>query len=173
MGSGTNTADTIYWGKSSGILYNSGSRAVQLLSPERELIEAHSWGSADVGAAQSVSAAIDMSINYDAAGTDSSNPNGEWVNLVNTSSSTVSLDGYHLYTDGTSYMFDGADTLDPGERMRVYRGSGDAGLDRYSGLGEFSNTADEGRLRRNDTAGIATIFSYPASADAADRASQL
>ena len=163
MGEGTNTVDTIYWGKSSGILYNSGSRAIELLAPDREIADAHSWGSADVGADQGVGAAVTLSVNYDAAGSDGSNPNGEWVNVVNNSSSTISLDGYSLYTDGTSYDFDAGDTLDAGERMRVYRGTGaDAGLDRYAPmLNEFSNTADEVELRRNDTGGAVSEFAYP------------
>lgn len=162
MGDGTNTEDTIYWGKDSGILFNSGSRAVQLLSPERALTSGHSWGSADAGV-QSVPAALDISINYDATGTDSANPNGEWVNLENISSSTVSLNGFQLYTDGTAYDFDAGDTLDPGERMRVYRGTGaDSGLDRYApGLNEFANSADEILLRPVGSEGTAKIFSYP------------
>lgn len=163
MGSGTNTENSIYWGEPSGILYNSGSRAVELMSPNRDVVETHSWGSA-TSSAQSVAAAVDMSINYDAAGADADNPNGEWVNLNNLSSSDISLNGYHLYTDGTSYLFDSNDVIDAGERMRVYLGSGtDSGLKRYANgdLNTFNNTADEVELRRNDTGGAVDSFAYP------------
>lgn len=152
MGSGTNSINEMYWNKSKGIMINSGSRSVKLLSPSRDEIECHSWGSASCSK-QSVTAAIDMSINYDAVGSDSSNPNGEWVNLLNTSSSEVSLDGYHLYTDGTSHYFDSSDTILPGERIRVY--AGDAGLN------SFSNTSDEVDLRPNRSATVGDRFSYP------------
>ena len=103
MGTGTDTADSVYWGSAKGILYNSGSRAVELMSPDRNVVETHSWGSADSDA-QSVSAAIDITINYDAEGSDSANPNGEWVNLQNVSSQAISLDDYHVYTDGTEHL---------------------------------------------------------------------
>jgi endonuclease YncB( thermonuclease family) len=166
IGTGTNTADSIYWGKSSGILSNTGSTIVKLLTPGREVVEQHGWGSAASSTKESVSAAIDMSINYDAVGEDGTNPNGEWVNLVNTSSSTVSLNGYHLYSDGTTYQFDSGDILKPGERMRVYRGAGtDSGLNRYSNLGlnDFANEGDEFELRSNATGGAVDIFSFPGS----------
>ncbi|RYE55452.1 MAG: lamin tail domain-containing protein, partial [Rhizobiaceae bacterium] len=102
MGSGTDTANTIYWGNAGGILSNTGSTAVELLSPNRDVIETHSWGAAGSNA-QSVAAAIDLTVNYDAPGIDENNPNGEWVTLTNVSSQTISLAGYHLYTDGTTY----------------------------------------------------------------------
>ncbi|MBX3567661.1 MAG: lamin tail domain-containing protein [Rhizobiaceae bacterium] len=163
MGTGTDTANTLYWGKTAGIIADDGSTPIQLLAPNREVTQYHGWGVAGTNAKQSVAAAIDMSINYDAVGDDAANPNGEWVNLVNTSSSTVSLDGYHLYTDGTTYVFDKDDVLAAGERMRVYRGTGtDSGLDRYSNLNEFSNTADEVELRANN-GGAVDVFAYPAT----------
>ncbi|MCZ4353101.1 lamin tail domain-containing protein [Roseovarius aestuarii] len=163
MGSGTDTADSVYWGSSKGVLYNSGSRAIELMTPNRDIVESHSWGSADSDA-QSVSAALDITVNYDAEGSDASNLNGEWVNLHNTSSQTISLDGYHLYTDGTVYQFDAGDTIASGERLRVYLGNGtDAGLERYANetLNTLSNTADEVELRRNDTNGKVAGFDYP------------
>jgi endonuclease YncB( thermonuclease family) len=164
MGSGKNTDDTVYWGKSSGILANDGTYAVKLLAPDRDLIEYHGWGKAGSATNQSVSAAIEMSINYDAEGDDATNPKGEWINILNTSSSKISLNGYHLYTDGTTYKFDSGDTLKAGERMRIYRGAGtDSGLVRYANLNEFANDGDEIEFRSNFYGGNADLFSYPST----------
>lgn len=158
MGSGTNTTNTMFWGKTKGIMTNSGSRSVKLLSPSRDEIQCHSWGSATC-TTQSVTAAIDMSINYDAIGVDSNNPNGEWVNLLNTSSTEVSLDGYHLYTDGTSYNLN--NTIQPGERLRVYAGT--------AGLNAFSNSTDEIDLRPNGSSIAGDRFSYPCGSNCPPR----
>lgn len=163
IGSGTDTDSAVYWGKSGGILTNDGSRAIDLLTPDRTVVETHSWGSA-ASPEQSVGAAVELSLNYDAVGTDETNPNGEWVNVTNLSSSTISLDGYHLYTDGTSYAFDSGDTIEAGARMRVYLGSGaDNGLNRYAdgALSAFNNDGDEIALRLNATEGVVSSFTFP------------
>lgn len=163
IGSGSNSSTRMYWGKSSGILYNSGSRNVQLLSPQRELVGCYSWGSATCPN-QSVGASVDLSANYDAVGSDSSNPNGEWVNITNNGSAAIDLDPYHLYTDGTSYHFDGGDTLAPGARIRVRLGNGtDSGSFRYANgsLNALANGGDEVELRRNDTGAVVADVSWP------------
>ncbi len=45
IGKGSNTSSKIYWGKSKGILLNSGDREVKLLSPLRHESLCYSWGS--------------------------------------------------------------------------------------------------------------------------------
>lgn len=161
IGNGQDTTDSVYLGFDRGILFNSGSRAIELLTPEREIAETHSWGSAS-SQAQSVAAAIDISFNFDAVGVDDNNPNGEWVNLRNISSQTISLDGLHLYTDGTTYVFDDDDILQAGERLRVHLGDGtDEGLIRFANgaLDLFNNSGDEVELRSNDTGFAIDLFS--------------
>ena len=173
VGSGTDTSDQFYMGFGSGIMFNSGSRAIELLTPDRQTTETHSWGSAN-SVEQSVSAAVDLSVNYDAVGSDDGNPNGEWVNIRNVSSSEISLDGFHLYTDGTSYFFDGGDTIAAGDRMRVYLGNGtDTGLSRFANgaLDSFNNEADEIELRSNETGYAVDQFAYPLQGDYVSEAS--
>lgn len=172
MGSGSNSTTEMYWGKSKGILLNSGSRSVKLLSPQREIVDCHSWGLATCPT-QSVAAAVSMSANFDAAGQDSTNPNGEWINVQNNSSAVVSLDGFHLYTDGSTYAFDAVDTIEPGERLRLWLGSGqdyyDAGNGpgRYASgtLNELANGGDEVDLRRNDSSGSVASVNWPCTPD--------
>ncbi|WP_386685109.1 lamin tail domain-containing protein [Loktanella sp. R86503] len=165
VGSGTDTPGSLYMGFSSGIMYNSGSRAIELLTPDREIAETTSWGQA-VSLDQSVAAAVDLSVNYDAVGADDNNPNGEWVNIRNLSSSTISLDGYHLYTDGTSYHFDSDDTVQAGARIRVYLGNGTdthTSLFASGALDSFNNDGDEVELRSNVTGYAVDQFAYPVS----------
>ncbi len=163
MGTGVNTADTLFWGSTTSVLPASGNLAVHLRSPIGDLVESHSWGTA-TSPAQSVGAAIEMTVNYDADGIDEDNPNGEWINLTNVSSRTISLNGYQIYTDGTAYTFDAGDVLASGARMRVFLGNGvDSGLNRYANgtLNPFPNDADEVELRRTDTGGVVSRFDYP------------
>ena len=163
MGTGVNTADTLYWGSATSVLPASGNLAVHLRSPIGDLVESHSWGTA-TSPAQSVGAAIELTINYDATGIDEDNPNGEWINIVNVSSQVVSLNGYQIYTDGTAYTFDAGDVLAAGARMRIYLGNGvDTGLDRYANgtLNPFPNDTDDVELRRTDTGGVVSRFEYP------------
>ena len=163
MGTGVNTADTYYWGSTTSVLPASGNLAVHLRSPIGDLVESHSWGTA-ASPAQSVGAAIEITVNFDASGIDEENPNGEWINLTNVSSQVVSLDGYQIYTDGTAYTFDAGDVLAAGQRLRIYLGNGaDSGLDRYANgtLNPFPNDADEVELRRTDTGGVVSRFDYP------------
>ncbi len=44
IGKGKNTKTRMYWGKSKGILYNTGSREVELLNPYRHDTKCYSWG---------------------------------------------------------------------------------------------------------------------------------
>jgi endonuclease YncB( thermonuclease family) len=162
VGSGQNTADAIYMGFDRAVMYNSGSRAVELLTPAREIVETHSWGTTN-SAAQSVAAAVELTLNYDAVGDDSSNLNGEWVNIRNLSSNAISLDGHHLYTDGTSYYFDSDDVINAGDRIRAYLGDGtDTSLSLYANgaLDAFNNSADEIELRSNETGFAVDMFAF-------------
>ncbi len=45
MGKGSSSSTKMYWGKTKGILPNSGSREVELLSPLRHEVDCYSWGS--------------------------------------------------------------------------------------------------------------------------------
>ena len=122
IGRGTNDSDTLYWQQSSGILTNTGD-SVLLLSPHRDVADCDAWGSASCPTVDSISGRLDVTVRYDAAGDDLANPNGEWVNVTNTSPEAIDLTGMLLSTPGHAYTFPAVD-LQPNERIRVYVGSG-------------------------------------------------
>ena len=76
VGSGSDTGSTKYWGNSSGIFSNSGDY-VDLIDTSDETLLRHSWPATSTGITD-YGLVID-SVNYDAPGSDSSNPNGEWI----------------------------------------------------------------------------------------------
>lgn len=162
MGRGSNKADTIYWKQSSEVLRNQGSR-VTLRSPSREIVDCHAWGDkACPGTEQGVSTGLAMRVNYDAEGNDAENPNGEWVDLRNTSTGTISLAGHSLASGGGVYEFAATDVISPGQRLRIHRGSGvDTGLSRFAGsdLPPLSNVHDEVMLL-NPEGYVALHFKY-------------
>lgn len=171
IGSGTNSGHYMYWGKSHGIMRNSGD-SVKLLSPHRETIACHSWGSVTCDAGtQSLSSVIELTANPDANGNDAANPNGEWVNVSNTGSQTVSLDGYELYTDGFEYRFDSGDTLTPGQRIRVRLGEGtDSYHYRYWGSGShLANSEDSVDLRKVSDGSVVVSHSWPCNSPCGPR----
>ena len=148
VGSGSNTTSTMYWNKSSGIL-NNGGDTVELRSPHRDIADCHSWKSGTCGG-DSVASKIVVTANYDAAGNDTSNPNGEWVNITNISGSTVDLKGYQIESHPYRYTFDSNSKLYPGERVRVRVGTGSSSrLKKYWGKskGILNNSGEYVRLR--------------------------
>lgn len=91
---------------------------------------------------------LTVTANYDADGDDSINPNGEWVDIRNTSSESADLLKYRLCSDpeGSSiYNFDTNSIIYPGETLRVYIGKGsESRLEKYWGYssGILSNNED-------------------------------
>lgn len=80
---------------------------------------------------------IYLTVNYDAPGDDSSNPNGEWVKLKNVSNEDVDLQMYLLHSDpvgSANYSFDSNSVIHPNETMQVFIGKGtDSRLIKYWG----------------------------------------
>lgn len=72
-------------------------------------------------------AAIEISeLEYDAPGDDARNANGEWVDITNTGSAAVALEGWVLQDESSSHRFEfpDASTLAAGDRIRVSSGCG-------------------------------------------------
>lgn len=143
VGRGTNDHDTLYWQKSSAILKNTGDSVV-LLSPHRDVADCVAWGTASCPPVDSPSGRLDVTVRYDAAGDDLANPNGEWVNVTNTSAAAIDIGAMLLSTPGHVYEFPTI-VLQPDERVRVHVGSGtDSRLTRYwhRSKGIFGNSGD-------------------------------
>lgn len=143
VGRGTNTATRLYWQKDAGILGNL-SDAVVLLNPYRDVADCEAWGTHSCPFVDSLTGRLDVTVRYDAAGDDLANPNGEWVNVTNTSSAAIDIGGMLLSTPGHVFTFPSID-LQPDERVRVYVGSGtDTRLNRYWNRpnGVLNNTGD-------------------------------
>lgn len=66
------------------------------------------------------------SANFDAAGNDNDNPNGEWVDIRNNESFAVDMTGWRLEDAGPdhTYSFPNGFTLAPGAMVRVFTGPG-------------------------------------------------
>jgi len=169
INSGSNTSSDLYWNKTSPILSDSGFRTVELLSPDRSVVSCHGWGSNSC-ASQSLGAGLVVTANYNATGTDSSNPNGEWINIRNVSSSLLDLGGLYVYTDGTSYDIPAGTSIAPGQRLRIRFGAGsDTATELFAGgvLNPLSNTSDDVYLRSKSTDWDVASFSYPCVEDCA------
>ncbi len=163
VGSGSNTSSTMYWNKTSGILNNDGD-TVELRSPHRDVADCFSWKSSTCPGA-ATSSKLTITANYNAAGNDTTNPNGEWVNITNIGNSTINLAGYQLESFPYVYTFDSDSKLYPGERVRVRVGIGTTSrLKKYWGLssGILNNTGEYVRLRNTSGQPI-NHFRWPCS----------
>ena len=82
------------------------------------------------------SAQLEMLVNGDADGTDTENLNGEFVQLRNTGSDTVSLNGWRLHDSAVDYYdFPANASIKPGGVLTIHVGSGvDKGQDLYMGF---------------------------------------
>lgn len=80
---------------------------------------------------------IDMVTIGDADGIDSSNLNGEYVDIINNGGSPLDLDGWALHDSAVDYFwFPSGTQIGPGSRLRVHVGSGsDTSSDIYMGFG--------------------------------------
>ncbi len=93
-------------------------------------------------------------IQADAPGSDSQNPNGEWVEIVNQGPEAVSLEGYTL-KDAANHIYTfPAFTLQPGATVRLYSGQGqnDASSLYWGLVGEsvWNNDGDSAFLRDSE-----------------------
>ena len=79
---------------------------------------------------------IQVSVNWNAPGNDTLNPNGEYVRIFNRGTRPLSLDGWWVRDSGTKrYHFPTGTVIQPGARLTVRVGKGDDTLDTlYWGL---------------------------------------
>lgn len=89
------------------------------------------WSSTACGGATSsgrtsVDGLAIVSVNADAAGRDDENPNGEWVDIANTSTVAIEMTGWSLRDESTRNRFSFPDgfTLDSARSVRVRSGCG-------------------------------------------------
>lgn len=121
IGSGTDTKYNYYWGKSRGILRNSGDY-VQLRNTRNTVHEQHKW-SCSISCGYSFGLDIDK-VNYNAPGDDRKNPNGEWIRIKNNSSATQSLRNWKLRVGPYQIVSVADRVMEPGESITIYIGKG-------------------------------------------------
>lgn len=142
VGSGTNSGTKFYMNESYSLFDNYNPDGAYLLDYWKSTSQVgHIIASFTYPCLQNCSdplqGAVRMTVNYDAAGDDSTNPNGEWVGLKNISSSTINFEKYLLHSDpvGSSILsFSSNSTVYAGETMWIYIGHGtDSRLEKYWG----------------------------------------
>lgn len=161
MGSGTNTTSKMYLGKSSGILNNAGDK-VWISTPARDIADCAAWGNITCPV-QALGSRIELTVNWDAAGDDTTNPNGEWVNLTNISTTSLDIGGFKLESPPHSYTVPTGTKIAAGARLRVYVGTGSAtatALYWGKSSGFLDNGGDIVRLR-DRTGRVVRSFEYP------------
>lgn len=104
-----------------------------------------------------------VNINYDAPGDDNKNPNGEWVEIKNTGSTSVNLKGFIL-EDEAHHKFIFPDfVLGAGKTVKVYSGSGtpnSSSLYWGSNSAIWNNDGDVAKLYDN-TGKLIDTYKYP------------
>ncbi len=151
-GSGSNTSTKVYLGLNRALFHNEAGDAGYLLDPDDD-IRVHFTYPCIVDCSDELQGDIDISANPDADGYDNANPNGEWVNINNTSNESFNLHGYLLRSGGKLYAFPSNSTIHPGERLRLHIGSGtDTRLKKHWGQPEG--------ILSNDGPEFVTILTY-------------
>jgi len=161
MGTGSNTSSTMYLGRPTGILSNSGD-IVALRTPHRDLADCFAWGSIEC-AQQALGSRLDLTVNWNAAGNDLTNPNGEWVNISNLSGDTIDLGGFEIESPPHVYRFPAGTTVASGGRLRLRVGQGaNTSTTHYWGKtrGLLDNGGDTVRLL-DPSGAVVRSFSYP------------
>ncbi|MFC7203627.1 lamin tail domain-containing protein [Haloferax namakaokahaiae] len=106
---------------------------------------------------------LSLSVVADAPGNDNENLNGEYVRLVNDGDDAIDLSGWTIAdAAGASYTFADGTTLDPGDQLTLYTGSGtDSATERYWGRGGavWNNGGDTVTLTTSDGQRVLT-YSY-------------
>lgn len=80
---------------------------------------------------------------------------GEYVDVVNTSSTTLGLEGLQLYQEPNFYAFDAGDILVPGQRLRVWMSHGPDG-----GRGVLARSWDLSGAELPDKKGTVELLDY-------------
>ncbi len=98
---------------------------------------------------------VDNPSGFDTDGDGTANKSDEFIELQNTTGSTISLDGYELWSDdrGLLFSFGPGDTIDPGQTATIvgeYTGTPPAGY--YdAGYSDGANWLEDGEGTQNDT----------------------
>jgi endonuclease YncB( thermonuclease family) len=155
VGSGTNTSTKFYMNQSSAMFENSIPEGAHLLdywnstSLTGHIISSFTYPCLS-NCSDPAQGVIRLAANYDAIGSDASNLNGEWVDIINTSNATIDLQSYILHSllkGSSNYKFNSNSILYAGETMRVYIGSGSGSrLTKYWGNNSSILTNDKGEV---------------------------
>lgn len=108
-------------------------------------------------------ASVRVSIHADAEGNDHENRNDEYVTLTNTGDGPLTLDGWTVADEaGHTYRFGDGTTLEAGESLTLYTGSGeDTATERYWGQsGAVWNNGGDTVLVRDANGNLVTRHSY-------------
>ncbi|HXV42793.1 MAG TPA: lamin tail domain-containing protein [Anaerolineae bacterium] len=104
-----------------------------------------------------------VQIQADAPGSDSENPNGEWIEIANQGSEPVPMQGYSLKDEANHIYTFGNFTVAPGNSFRLYSGQGQDSANElywgFSGESVWNNNSDAAFLRDNEGALVDT-FAY-------------
>ena len=130
MGSGTNTSSTLYWGLTTSKFPNvypppgSVGSGGYLFDPDGD-IRAHATYPCVYRCSDPAVGKVALRANYDAPGDDMLNPNGEYLDITNTSSTAVDLSYHVVQVGGSTIEFGKGSVLSGlGSRIRVYVGQG-------------------------------------------------
>ncbi len=164
-GNGSNSTRHLYWGLGRTMYSNTHPESIVLTD---RLGNLRHWKQTPCpeNCGDVLRGKVELRVSYDAPGGDSTNPNGEWVDILNTSASRIDLEDYVLINDQHRFIPGGAAKLDPGERMRVRIGSGvTSRLEKFWGktTSILANKGDDVVLRSMDGVRIAAI-SWPCDA---------
>jgi endonuclease YncB( thermonuclease family) len=122
LGPGTSTTGHLFFNRSTGALTNTGG-SVLIWTPARDIGDCAAWGQGTC-ASRALGSRLDLTANWDAAGDDLVNPNGEWVNVTNTSTTSINLSGFAIQSPPHSFTIPAGTTLAAGARLRLYVGAG-------------------------------------------------
>lgn len=160
VGHGTDSSLEKYWGRDAPLFSNDIGQGAYLLDPDNDIRASFSYP-CRINCSDSMVGKVYVEVNYDAEGDDRVvNPNGEWVDIINTSDETIELYGYFL---DSFYHFEQRHHINPHGKLRIRVGKGTESeqvLYRGSNRALFSNSGGEMSLRRADNLLIDT-YTWP------------
>jgi len=121
IGSGTNTQESLYWGYPSGIMSNAGGE-ILLKNIAGTIAASKQWPCTQNCTYDAPIQIIE--VNYDAAGADASNPNGEWIILKNNSGTSLNLRGWEVLVRHMQHHFMNDTIIAPNTEIKIFMGNG-------------------------------------------------
>lgn len=161
IGSGTDTSTDKYWGLDHPIFKNDLDEAAYLFDPDGDLRDSFEYR-CRIDCVNDYTA-LTLSVNYDAAGDDNTNPNGEWIDIFNRSHKRVYLYGTYVENYPNAYHFEPQHSVPPLGGLRVYVGQGvntSTALFLGKTRGIFANAGETVTLTRKDGL-VLEEFTYP------------